>query len=301
MHVIATAIQDEHLNSFAELALPPFSEEERTLRVATIRERVARYQQQRQAIIVLADGPYVAAFLHAVPIGDQHFMFHPIGQRANSLLTVSNYTALLQETIRHIAQVGGTKLQIRLSSVIPELQTALEETGFDLVGKRIEYRTTLDMLPTEEGSPLTWRTLEEIGLPFAAHLLQRCSIGDPHSSDSEAPIEAINEFLSDTELTTSPDCVQIGYLSDTPVAFICAQVMPKTGWSRIAYMGVVPEARGKGLGRWTHRHGFAMLRQQGGTLYHGGTSADNQPMQHLFLSHGCTEFRRMVEWERRIV
>lgn len=300
MNVIATSIRDEHLNSFAEVALSPFSEAERASRVAAIRERVDRYQQQRQTIIVLADGPYVAAFLHAVPIGDQHFMFHPITQRPDSTLTVSDYTALLQEAIRQVVQAGGTKLQTRLSSVISELDTALEETEFHLVGNRIEYRTELDRLPSEEGSPLTWRTLEEVGLPFAAQMLQRCSIGDPHSAADEDPVEAIHEFLSDTELTTSPDCMQIGYLYDAPVAFICAQVMERNGWSRIAYMGVVPEARGQGLGRWTHRHGFAMLRQQGGKLYHGGTSGDNLPMQHLFLSHGCTEFQRMVEWERRI-
>jgi GNAT superfamily N-acetyltransferase len=64
-------------------------------------------------------------------------------------------------------------------------------------------------------------------------------------------------------------------------------------------MGVVPEARGRGLGTWVHRHGFRMLRDQGGKLYHGGTAAVNAPMLRLFRAHGCKEAARMVEFEWR--
>ena len=81
------------------------------------------------------------------------------------------------------------------------------------------------------------------------------------------------------------------------MAFVCAQVAPSDGWSRITYMGLVESARGRGLGRWVHRRGFAMMRAQGGELYHGGTAAENAGMLRLFVDHGCDEVARLEEFE----
>ena len=43
--------------------------------------------------------------------------------------------------------------------------------------------------------------------------------------------------------------------------------------------------RGKGLGKWIHRHGFSMMKAQGGKLYHGGTVTENLAMIKLFQVH----------------
>jgi hypothetical protein len=42
-----------------------------------------------------------------------------------------------------------------------------------------------------------------------------------------------------------------------------------------------------------------MIRDQGGTLYHGGTATDNAGMLRLFEVHGCVEAERMLEFECR--
>ena len=68
----------------------------------------------------------------------------------------------------------------------------------------------------------------------------------------------------------------------------------------ITFMGLLPAFRGRGLGRHVHRRGMALLRAQGGTLYHGGTSASNGAMIRLFEQHGCTVFARMVEYVARL-
>ncbi len=47
---------------------------------------------------------------------------------------------------------------------------------------------------------------------------------------------------------------------------------------------------------WVHRHGFSMMKNQGGKLYHGGTHADNLAMKKLFEIHGCKVFCEMEEW-----
>lgn len=128
--------------------------------------------------------------------------------------------------------------------------------------------------------------------------LLEVAAGDPHSRDEqEDPRDALADWLSAPGLTSGPACVQIGYLDDRAVAFVCAQVSPEDGWSRITYMGLVPDARGRGLGTWVHRRGFRMLREQGGKLYHGGTAAANTGMLRLFREHGCKEVVRMLEYE----
>jgi len=80
------------------------------------------------------------------------------------------------------------------------------------------------------------------------------------------------------------------------MAIVVAQIDPKSGWSPITHMGIIRAFRGRKLGKWVHRHGFEMMRDQGGKLYHGGTVSTNTAMIRLFNQHGCKEFRTIQEW-----
>lgn len=68
------------------------------------------------------------------------------------------------------------------------------------------------------------------------------------------------------------------------------------GASRISYMGVAPEFRQQGLGKWVHRYSFKTMKNLGEKLYHGGTSATNHAMLRLFEIHQCELFLEMEEW-----
>ncbi len=74
------------------------------------------------------------------------------------------------------------------------------------------------------------------------------------------------------------------------------QINPKSGWSRISYMGIVPRFRGKNLGKWVHRYSFRVMKAAGGKQYHGGTVATNKRMISLFELHNCNQFCEMEEW-----
>ena len=138
-------------------------------------------------------------------------------------------------------------------------------------------------LPLDDGTPLRWRDLAEVGEARAAAMLKEVAVGDPHSSDeNEDPRAALAEWLGAPKLTNGPGCLQVGFLEDRAVAFVCAQVSPEDGWSRITYLGIVPE-----------------LREQGGKLYHGGTGTANAGMMRLFHKHGCEEVARMFDYEWR--
>jgi GNAT superfamily N-acetyltransferase len=197
---------------------------------------------------------------------------------------------LAREALDRARKLGARRVGLRLTDPPAAFRTALLEVGFVDHGERVEFKIPVEELPDDEGSPLAWRIAGEDG----AAMLAAVAEGDPHGKDErDAPAEMLGSF---GRMRNDPACFQIGSLDGEDVAFVCAQVAAKDGWSRIAYMGLVPAARGQGLGRWLHRHGFAMIKEQGGKLYHGGTAASNKAMLALFEAHGCREFKRMTEF-----
>jgi len=230
-----------------------------------------------------ARGEVVAA-VNVVRSGDDIAMLHPYGA-----LT----PALLAEAVAR-ARAQGAR-DVGCYAAAEHLATFLG-AGFRDMGERVEFRAAVAELPTEEGTPLDWRMAGD----RAAAMLRAVAEGDPHGHDErEAPERMLRVFLGAPNLQGGPECVQIGSLDGADVALVCAQAAKTDGWCRITYMGLVPEARGRGLGRWVHRHGFAMMRAQGGTDYRGGTAAENTGMMALFAAHGCREVRRGHNLELR--
>ena len=157
--------------------------------------------------------------------------------------------------------------------------------GWEHIGDRVEYKTPVTDLPTQWRGPITWRAMSEIGEDVAADTLDRAGCG-PEWEPEDTGRAVITRARADHDMTHSPDCVEVGFVDEQPVAVVIAQRELSSGWSTLSFMAVVPERRGEGLGAWVHQRGFEMIRQQGGELYHGGTSAGNTPMIALFERHG---------------
>ena len=174
----------------------------------------------------------------------------------------------------------------------------LPTLGFTKKSNRVEYKAEISDLPNDEGSPIHWTSASQLGWEAneVASCLRSVSEGAPDSEPSDDPLVYIQDWLKDPVLTHGPDCIAIGHFDGKLCALVVAQINPKTGWSRISYMGLTPDFRGKGLGKWVHRHGFQMMKQQGGRLYHGGTVVENLPMIKLFEQHGGKLFCEMEEW-----
>lgn len=210
-------------------------------------------------------------------------------------LDFSVWKGLILAAFVEAQKLGATVIDIRITED-GTYQSQIElitELGFSFVAERVEYRRDLKDLPDDAGTPLLWANADE---ELAAQILATAQTGDPASNPDEVALEFLRSELNDRVLTHAPECVQVATYQNQPCAIVIAQINPQTKWSRIAYMGLVPRFRGQGLGKWVHRHGFTMLKQQGGQLYHGGTHRDNQLMQALFQKHQCDKFRTMQEW-----
>lgn len=193
------------------------------------------------------------------------------------------------------------RLQGRLSEneQLQAVLAQLSELDGHLSHKRLEFSAPLHILPLETDSPLNWQALEPEGaysLEQAAEILTAAGQGDPDWHKDDDALELLKAYLSDEALSTGPECVQIAQLQDQPIGIVVAQVNPSNGWSRITYMALLPAFRQQKWGKWLHRHGFAMMREQGGQTYHGGTVQGNHAMTALFYSQGCQLDRVLQEW-----
>jgi hypothetical protein len=179
-----------------------------------------------------------------------------------------------------------------------EVSQHLVSWGFVKKNERIEFKRPVAELPGDEGTPLTWKTAKELGWSDQeiANNVQAVMAGDPDADPVQDPLTYIQDFLQDTELTSGPECIHIGFIGNEKAAVSVVQIKLETGWSRISYMGVFPRFRKQNLGIWAHRHSFQVMKNLGGKLYHGGTVSENYPMLKLFEKHGCERFREMSEW-----
>ena len=245
---------------------------------------------------VRLDGADVIASLSLSPIGGDELQLHAL-QAGGRPVSVDD-AALIAEVMQYARKANSSAVlsRIPVDQLSAAYQEALETAGFKQTGTRIEYKTLLSELSGDGGSPMSWAPPAE--LDAAASLLARCSEGDPDGLEPDVdPREVLDGYLSAPGLTVDPArCIHIGSLDGAVAAFVCAQVDPRDGWSRITYMGLLPGFRGQRLGSWVHRHGLAMLKAQGGVLYHGGTRQDNVPMKACFARQGCREVSRLSEW-----
>lgn len=218
-----------------------------------------------------------------------------------SLDGIANLEQVIQEALL-FAEESKTRLVIyRLikgevaAKAIGQLLPIL---GFKKKNERIEFKKSVAELPTDEGSPLKWKTAEELNLnpDGISEILKQVADGDPDTDPTDDPLQFIQDFLADPVLTSGLSCIHIGLLNEEVAALTVVQRNPKTGWSRISYMGVVPKFRRQNLGNWVHRYSFTVMKKEGGILYHGGTSSTNLGMIRLFEGNGCTRFCEMEEW-----
>jgi ribosomal protein S18 acetylase RimI-like enzyme len=203
------------------------------------------------------------------------------------------------------------------------LAGSISALGFKKLYDRVEYIHPLDASipaeakPSKPGAPgLSWVPgLKTYGIEELGAIYKKAAVDDPSGI---IPVEAtpadfgkdLENDLASPDFHVSPDAVQVGCIEGRPAAFVFAQVLKQStnivtlegkrtieGWSRLSYMGVLPEFRGRGYGREVHRHGLRTLRAMGGLTYHGGTARDNVPMRRLFESSGCAILRLLEEWK----
>ncbi|MBX2796407.1 MAG: hypothetical protein KTR31_02020 [Myxococcales bacterium] len=286
-------LQLAHVPGFVRLAVPDADE-------ATIQGALQQAQDPAwralRAVEVTDDGA-VRAAAWVRPVGHRYYMLRgprvaegqPLGKEAAELVA---------SCVQGAHEQGARLVEARVvdAAATPQLAEVYEAAGGQRQAGRIEFRTPMGRLPSEAGSPMAWRAATS--LTEAATVFGRVVRGALDGVERQgAPIEVLRSYLGDPDMVRDlAACAHIGSHRGRAVAFVCAQTHLRSSWCTITYLGLVPEVRGTGLGHWVHKHGIAMLRAQGGQLYHGGTGLDNAPMRACFARQRCKEYRRFAVW-----
>jgi hypothetical protein len=285
---------------YLELVSPEDTPERRRERVENLRENLATGQRHGQYTRVqVASAGEVIGSLALEPFGATGWILHGLRvKRQASSKERLKVCELIDEAASAAQEAGVTKLLTRVTDEVsfPEYEEALRASGFKAFERRIEFAMLLSSAPADEGGTFTWRAMSEVPRRVVIHLLEDVLHSQPHASPTENAEAALQDYLSSPDQTTGPECVQIGFVGRDAAALVIAQVLPTTGWGTLTEMGLARSYRGRRLGAAVQRHGFAMLREQGGTHYRGGTSTDNVPMLRVFRANGCKEHSRMTEW-----
>ena len=293
-------LTDVLIESYLALVGPRDSASRRAERAAWMRSRIAGGQLDLADIRALVDGEgEVSATIGLDLVSPSVAQLYRLHLRDDASAEERRIaTSLVEEALARARELLAERVTTRIHDAhsFPEYQATLEQLGFVHLDRRVEFIAKLSELPAEGASPFTWRSMAELPRDAVLQLLDDVLRGDLSPALHDSADEALREMLKAPDLTNSEDCVHIGLLEGEAAALVIAQVQPSTGWASITQLGLQSSFRGRGLGAYLHRHGFDMLRAQGGTYYRDGTSIANAPMRRLFEKHGCREYARMTDW-----
>lgn len=285
--------------AYLELLRPSKDADDAKARVERVLARFDQDETFCQRAHVAKDDAGLSATLSAHP-WLPHMWQALVGWRPDAADALPSLTDAWVADLQELPEPPPALLaRVDAARLTPAHVQALERAGWHKEGGRVEFKTPVETLPDDTGTPIIWRDLSEVGIDEAARVFALAGAG-PEWEDDDDPHELIEGYLQEEGLTNTPDCVQVGYVGDVPVGFLVAQTEGETGWCTLPFMGVVGTHRGQGLGVWVHRRGCAMLRAQGGVLYHGGTSAENAPMLATFARNGCQLHAHLEEWKLTI-
>ncbi|WP_043931287.1 GNAT family N-acetyltransferase [Bacillus sp. EB01] len=166
---------------------------------------------------------------------------------------------------------------------------ALLKSGFKHFSSSVEvYKDLLD-LPMPEVS-LDWLSLDSSGLAdeeFKKYWGQSMSFSANQQSalSMDEHLQSVKAELGESWRSAC----RVFFEKDTPIGVTIPHIEPGTyEEGRLFYFGILPEARGRGLGPVLHAQFLYMLMGLGASYYVGSTHQANREMQKVFLKNGCT-------------
>jgi ribosomal protein S18 acetylase RimI-like enzyme len=178
----------------------------------------------------------------------------------------------------------------------PEARVALlEATGYELVRDGLRWLLSSPRTTASDG-PLTFRALLEVGENAFVDAIAATFEGTPdaelnHDIAEHGPREAARRYLEDHKsLDHRPEWFELGYAADELAGVIMGARNPTS--AVIAYVGVVPEQRGRGFATALVRRGTERLAASGAAEIRGDCDRDNVAMVKAFERAGYEQFAR---------
>lgn len=277
-------LSDQNLEEYMEKLFLEKSLEEKTALKVAYREKFEKLNESHITFFsTLKEKVERVSFVRQFP---GHYSMHPVAGINQECLQT-----LFSEAVEYLKSLESDfKIEFRMTDQ-ESVKTFLEKNNFKYLHTRKEFTKDLNIVQKPETEQLQFKSWDQadMNLEEVAELMTLSAKGDPDFSEDEDALQCLNSYLSDAELYSKPDCIQIGFVDEFPAAIVVPQSVEE--WGTLTYMGIIPKFRGKGFGSILQRHGQFCLKCQGATEYHGGTLSNNKAMLRVFEKNECKLMR----------
>jgi RimJ/RimL family protein N-acetyltransferase len=181
----------------------------------------------------------------------------------------------------------------------------LEQAGYALLRDGLRWRYSGAAPDKARREPLTFRTLPEVGEDAFIEAIAATYEGIRDSWITERIQEsgtlgaARADFRDEQGLDYRPEWWELAYTADGTLAGVIMAARNPTV-AVIAYVGIVPELRGRGLAPQLVRRGTKRLLESGADEIRGDCDRDNIGMIKAFERAGYEEFARRRTYRRAL-
>ena len=169
--------------------------------------------------------------------------------------------------------------------------SALEDAGFVVGREKVFVEKDIEGYVSPYRDECDHRTLVEVGEDRYIEIMSEAAVGDPFENPEER--DARRDFRDLIEYAGErydPTWWRVAFIEGRPAGVVLPQAFAGPAQEgTLFYVGVVPERRGRGLGRTLHAGGMEFLAAKGIKRYVGSTDSRNLPMLAVFAANGCVQ------------
>jgi ribosomal protein S18 acetylase RimI-like enzyme len=270
-------------------------QEQREQQLADTYAAIARKEFSLDDLIVALDGEQVLGTVLAVPRpGGAAFLWPPVVREGALAGDISN--ELLAAVARRVDEQRVQFTQCLLEPADQIGRATLERGGFPYVTDLILLsRSLLPELPPSSDTQLSAETYTAASHRAFADIVERTYQGTRDCSIL-ARFRRGEESLEAHRASGrfSPDAWRIYRLEEAEVGVLLLAEHPDRDTWEVAYLGVVPEARGRGIGRAILLDGLRLVKESGRPAIEIAVDAANAPALRVYRELGFVEVRRFA-------
>jgi len=267
--------------------------EQREAQVAETLAAAGRNELSLQNLLMALEGErIVGAVLAMVRPGGAGFLWPPVVRAGSGAGEIS--LALLESVARRVDGQGVVFTQCLLDPDDAGGRATLDRGGFPHATDLIVLSKSLQESLPESAA----RGLSAVCYTEALHgqfaKVAECTYAQTLDCPALARLRGGEESLESHRATGQfdPNAWRLYRLGDQEIGILLLAEHPDRDTWEVTYLGVVPEARGRGYGRAILDEGLALAKRSGRSAIEIGVDVANVPARRLYLGRGFEEVRR---------
>jgi mycothiol synthase len=234
------------------------------------------------------NGQLVGAMLAIATPGAVGLVWPPQALQASDVGTVED--ALIGEAHKRLRQLHVKLAQVLLQSRELTLSDSLIRNGYRHITRLLYHRRWLDDLAATDlvrPDALTFRTFYAVDQLLFTSTLRRTYVGTMDCPEVDG-VRTIDEVMAGYQAQAGhdPNRWWVAFLGADPIGVLLANASPEEPAWEIVYAGVVPEKRGRGLGRSLVEHALLEAKLTGVQVVTLSVDCRNKPARRLYHQLG---------------